>query len=58
VSDPGRTLAESYGAGREGSASARRISYLIGPDGKVVKAYETVKPADHPAEVLADLESA
>ena len=56
--DPERTLAETYGAAREGSTSARRISYLIGPDGKVVKAYETVKPAEHPGEVLADLEQA
>ena len=32
-----------------------RISYLIGPDRKIVRAYETVKPADHPAQVLADV---
>jgi peroxiredoxin len=32
-----------------------RISYLIGPDRKVVKAYPTVSPAAHPAEVLADV---
>jgi len=34
---------------------ARRISYLIGPDRRIVKAYETVVPAKHPAEVLADV---
>ena len=33
----------------------RRITYLIGPDRHVVKAYETVEPAAHPAEVLADI---
>jgi thioredoxin-dependent peroxiredoxin len=33
----------------------RRISYLIGPDRKVVKAYAKVTPASHPAEVLADV---
>ena len=33
----------------------RRITYLIGPDRRVVRAYETVDPAGHPAEVLADL---
>lgn len=33
----------------------RRITYLIGPDRRIVKAYETVAPAGHPAEVLADL---
>jgi peroxiredoxin len=33
----------------------RRISYLIGPDRTVVKAYATVKAAEHPAQVLADI---
>lgn len=30
-----------------------RTTYLIGPDGKIVKVFEKVKPADHSAEVLA-----
>ena len=30
----------------------KRISYLIGPDRRIVKAYEKVRPAEHPAEVL------
>ena len=34
---------------------ARRISYLIGPDRRVVKAYPKVKPSEHPAQVLADV---
>jgi peroxiredoxin Q/BCP len=33
----------------------RRISYLIGPDRRIVKAYATVDPATHAAEVLADI---
>lgn len=33
----------------------RRITYLIGPDRRIVKAYATVVPAAHPTEVLADL---
>jgi thioredoxin-dependent peroxiredoxin len=47
-------LGKQYDAYRE-SSSAKRISYLIGPDRKVLKAYPKVKPADHPSEVLADL---
>jgi peroxiredoxin len=35
----------------------RRISYLIGPDRKIVKAYATVNPKAHPAEVLTDIRS-
>jgi peroxiredoxin Q/BCP len=34
---------------------AKRISYLIGPDRRIVKTYGTVKPATHPQEVLGDL---
>ena len=34
---------------------ARRISYLIDEQGKILKAYDTVTPRNHPAEVLADL---
>ena len=34
---------------------ARRISYLVGPDGKVVKAYPDVSPGKHAGEVLADI---
>ena len=31
------------------------MSVLIGSDGCVVKVYSSVKPADHPDEVLQDL---
>ena len=29
---------------------------LIGPDGKVAVAYDEVTPADHPGQVIADLD--
>lgn len=35
---------------------ARRISYLIGPDGRIERPYPTVIAKDHPAQVLRDLE--
>ena len=34
----------------------KRISYLIGADGAVLVAYPDVKPGEHAAQVLADLE--
>ena len=37
------------------AGSAKRISYLIGPDGKISKAYPKVNAAAHPEEVLKDL---
>ena len=32
-----------------------RITYLIGPDGKVARRWDSVKPAEHPADVIAAL---
>ena len=34
-----------------------RSSFIIGPDGKIEKAYYKVKPEPHVAEVLADIET-
>ncbi len=34
----------------------RRSSYLINPQGKIVKVYKTVKPAEHARQVLEDLQ--
>ena len=50
------SLGEPYDAIDPGDPDwPRRISYLIGPDRRIVKAYATVKPAGHAAEVLADV---
>ena len=54
--DEDRSVSMAYGAVDLADAPyPARISYLIGPDGGIVKAYAKVTPADHPAEVLADL---
>jgi peroxiredoxin len=34
---------------------ARRISYLIAPDGTIARAYKVSDTAGHAAEVIADL---
>ena len=39
-----------------GQPRTPRKSVLIGPDGKVAASYEKVTPADHPAQVLADID--
>ncbi len=55
--DTDKKLGSAYGAvDDKGSNWARRISYLIGPDRRIVKAYDPVKPAEHPGQVLADLD--
>ena len=54
--DTDHSLAKAYHADDPGDPGyPRRISYLIGPDGKIVKGYDPVKPATHPEQVLADL---
>jgi peroxiredoxin Q/BCP len=56
LSDRDRTLAEAVGAADSANQpAARRISYLVGPDGKVRRAYDTVRPATHAQQVLADV---
>ena len=47
----------AFGVAEPGAPRAPRKSVLIGPDGKVAKAYDAVKPAEHPDQVLADLAS-
>ena len=57
LSDESKAMSIAYGAAAPDSARSSRDSVLIGPDGKIAKVYATVKPADHPDEVLADLKS-
>jgi len=58
LSDDG-SLAYSVGAAEpSGPKYAKRISYLVGPDGKVVRAYGTVVPGEHAGQVLGDLATA
>jgi peroxiredoxin Q/BCP len=55
LSDDG-TLAVAVGAAdSSGQKTPRRVSYLVGPDGKVLRAYDEVKPATHAEQVLADV---
>ena len=54
--DTERAIGLAYGACDSASAgSAKRISYLIGPDGTVRKAYPKVDARTHPETVLKDL---
>ncbi len=54
--DVDRKIGIAYGAADDATASsAKRISYLIGKDGKIRKAYPKVNAAAHPEEILKDL---
>jgi peroxiredoxin Q/BCP len=51
LADPDKAIVKTY----EANGLFKRVSYLIDPTGKIVKAYEKVKPAEHAEEVLRDL---
>jgi peroxiredoxin Q/BCP len=54
--DTTREIGLAYGAcDDKGAGYAKRISYVIGPDGKIKKVYPKVNAAQHPEEVLKDL---
>jgi peroxiredoxin Q/BCP len=56
LSDSDRSVAVAVGAADVPQQPvARRISYLVGSDGKVLHVYGAVNPATHAEEVLRDL---
>ncbi len=54
LADESKKVIGEYGALGEAN-SINRISYLINPEGIIVKAYEEVVPEEHAAQILADL---
>lgn len=58
-SDTDKKIGIAYGAAENASAQApARISYLIGADGKIERAYGKVKASEHPEKALAELDDA
>jgi thioredoxin-dependent peroxiredoxin len=60
LADTEHTVATAYGSlgGFAGVKIANRNTFLIGPDGKILKVWTGVKPATHSAEVLSELAGA
>ena len=62
LADPNHKVAERYGAWGERSMYGRkfmgilRTTFVIGPDGRILKVFERVKPKGHAAEVLKSLQ--
>jgi peroxiredoxin Q/BCP len=61
LADEDKTIVEAYGVWGMKSFMGRkymgthRVTFLIGPDGRIKKIWPTVKPEEHAAEVLAAL---
>jgi peroxiredoxin Q/BCP len=58
LADPGKKVVAEYGSLGDymGFKIAKRNTFLIGPDGKIVKEWIGVAPDHHSAEVLAALQ--
>ncbi len=59
LADTEHTVSAEYGslADHQGTAYAARNTFLIDPAGVIRKVYLKVKPAEHSAELLADLDA-
>jgi thioredoxin-dependent peroxiredoxin len=61
LADEDKKIAQAYGVWGEKSFMGRkylgvfRVTFLIGPDGKIKKIWPEVKPEEHAADVLAAL---
>lgn len=61
LADEEKKIVQAYGVWGEKTFMGRkyqgvfRVTFLIGPDGKIKKIWPTVKPEEHAAEVLAAL---
>lgn len=49
--DPEGKMIEAFGALKPDRSAAKRTTFLVGPDGKVLKIWEKVKIAGHAKEV-------
>jgi peroxiredoxin Q/BCP len=56
LADSDKKVVTAYGAASV--LGVKRISYLINPEGMIIKFYEKVKPDSHAEEVLKDVELA
>jgi peroxiredoxin Q/BCP len=56
LSDSDRSLAASLGARSRLLPVPKRISYLVGADGVILKTYPKVSPASHSRDVLRDFQ--
>lgn len=57
LADIGKKIIKKYGATKKffNNIVTKRISYLIGKDGKILKVYPKVDPTTHANEILEDI---
>ncbi len=54
LSDPFKKVISEYGA-QDTTGKTKRISYLISPNGEIIRVYSNIKPEEHGEQVLQDI---
>lgn len=57
LSDPGKGVATAYGVVNEERSVPFRWTFIIGPDGKILKIDKEVSPQTAGADLVADLDA-
>ncbi len=52
LADTDKSVSKAYGVLNEKSNMSRRVTFLIDERGKILKTFQTVKPDQHPQEIL------
>jgi peroxiredoxin Q/BCP len=58
VSDTGKSIIDAYGAREVLGVTAKRKTFLIGPDGRVAHVWPKVKVEGHADDVVAEIRKA
>jgi thioredoxin-dependent peroxiredoxin len=58
LTDEGGRAARALGILNEEKGSARRVTFLLAPDGEIERVYPEVSPETHADEILADAAAA
>jgi thioredoxin-dependent peroxiredoxin len=56
LADTDKSVSKAYGVLNDKSNTSRRVTFLIDEHGKILKTFQTVKPAEHPQEILDALQ--
>jgi peroxiredoxin Q/BCP len=56
LADTDKSITKAYGVLNDKSNMARRVTFLIDEHGKILKTFQTVKPDQHPQEILDALQ--
>lgn len=57
IADTDKKVAKAYDALMVGGLMAKRLTFLVNPDGKLVKIIDSVDTADHDGQVLKEIEA-